>query len=73
MKLEKWEWKGWDNVEDVIITLFIVEIKHPGQNNLVGKEIKARICRQALMHRPWRDAAFWLAPHNLLNLRFYGT
>jgi hypothetical protein len=29
--------------------------------------------RQKLMQRPWRDAAYWLAPHGFLNLLSYNT
>jgi hypothetical protein len=29
--------------------------------------------RQELVQRPWRDAAYWLAPHGLLSLLSYRT
>ena len=29
--------------------------------------------RQELMQKPWRDAAFWLAPHGLVSLLSYRT
>jgi hypothetical protein len=29
--------------------------------------------RQELMQRPWRDAAYWLAPHGFLSLLSYGA
>jgi hypothetical protein len=32
---------------------------------------RAGICRQELMRRPGRDAAYWLAPHDLLSLLSY--
>jgi hypothetical protein len=32
---------------------------------------RAGTWRQELMHRPWRGAAYWLAPHGLLSLLPY--
>jgi hypothetical protein len=29
--------------------------------------------RQELMQTPWRDAVYWLAPHDLLSLLSYST
>ena len=34
---------------------------------------KAGTWRQELMERPWRNAAYWLAPHGLLSLLSYST
>jgi hypothetical protein len=34
---------------------------------------KAETWRQELMQRPWRGAAYWLAPHGLLGLLSYRT
>ena len=33
-----------------------------------SKAVKAGTWRQELMQRPWRCAAYWLAPHGLLSL-----
>jgi hypothetical protein len=37
------------------------------------KSNRAGTWRQELMQRPWRGAAYWLAPHLLLNLLSYRT
>ena len=34
---------------------------------------RARTWRQELMLRPWRGAAYWLAPHSLFSLLSYRT
>ena len=34
---------------------------------------RAGTWRQVLMQRPWRDAAYWLAPHGSLSLFPYRT
>jgi hypothetical protein len=34
---------------------------------------RAGTWRQELMQRPWRGAAYWLAPHGLLSLLCYRT
>jgi hypothetical protein len=36
-----------------------------------SKEVRPETWRQELMQRPWRGAAFWLAPHGLLSLLSY--
>ena len=34
---------------------------------------RAETWRQGLMQRPWKGAAYWLAPHGLLSLLSYRT
>jgi hypothetical protein len=36
-----------------------------------GQDLKAETQRQELMQRPWRNAAYCLAPHGLLSLLSY--
>lgn len=43
------------------------------QEGKSGQELKAGTRRQELMQRPWRDAAYRLAPHGLLILLSYRT
>jgi hypothetical protein len=47
---------------DTATSLFIIEGSQDRNSN-----------RTELMQRPWRDAAYWLAPHGLPNLLFYRT
>jgi hypothetical protein len=42
--------------------LFITEESQDGNSNKEGSR------RKELMQRPWRNVAFWLAPHGLLTL-----
>lgn len=37
------------------------------------QELTAGTWSQMLMQRPWRDAVYWLAPHDFLNLSFSNT
>ena len=41
---------------------------HDGKS---GQELWWGTWRQALMERPWRNPAYWLAPHGLLSLLSY--
>ena len=49
------------------LSLFITE-RHQDRNSH-----RAGPSRQELMWRPWRDAAYWLAHHDLLSLLSYRT
>jgi hypothetical protein len=48
-------------------SLFIIKGSQDRNSN------KAGTWRQELMQRPWRGAAYWFAPHGLLNLLCYRT
>ena len=43
------------------------------QSSESGNSSKAGTWRQELMQRPWRGAAYWLAPHSLLSPLSYRT
>lgn len=36
-----------------------------------SKDLETGTWRQEMMQKPWRDAAYRLAPHGLLSLHFY--
>jgi hypothetical protein len=50
-----------------------VYFAHSSTSQFIIKSSKGRIWRQELMQRPWRDTAYWLAPHGLLSLLSYKT
>jgi len=69
--------------EVVLVRVTIAMMKHGDQSNLGRKEfiwltlpyhqsplkgLRTGTSRQELMQRPWRNAAYWLAPHSLLSL-----
>jgi hypothetical protein len=43
-------------------------VHHGGK---VDYELKAGIWKQELKQKPWRNAAYWFTPHNLLSLFSY--
>jgi hypothetical protein len=51
----------------ISILLFIIEVSQDGNSNRAGT------WRQELMQKPWRGAAYWLAPHGLFSLLSYRT
>jgi hypothetical protein len=51
----------------ISILLLIIEESKDNKSN------RARTWMQKLMQRPWRDAAYWLAPYALLILSSYRT
>ena len=50
---------------------FHITVHHEGSQSRNSNEAAA--WRQELVHRPWKDAAYWLAPHGLLSLLSYRT
>jgi hypothetical protein len=48
----------------ILLTL----LYHSLSSREVRAEIKAGTWRQELVQRPWRNVAYWLTPHALLNL-----
>ena len=54
--------------ERVCFHLKLTIVHHDGKS---GQELWWGTWRQALMERPWRNPAYWLAPHGLLSLLSY--
>jgi hypothetical protein len=49
------------------VSLFITKRSQDSNSNSAGT------WGQEVIQRPWRGAAYWLAPHGLLSLLSYGT